>query len=736
MASQPIDFNTGEARPLPVHAEDGEEIAFKRTYCKVCSTNCGIVAEVAGDAKILKIKGDFDHPITKGYTCPKGRATGQLYHLDRPITRPMMRKHGELVEVEWDEALDDIGVRLRKIVDEHGKHAVGMYFGSGLGLDSAGYSMEEAFWQALDCGPKFTPLTNDSTAKVMLAGAMAHFYGINPKTDYDNCKMVIYVGTNPMISHAHNTGMYQPGMFLKAINKRGGEIWTIDPLRTETANFAAGHIAAFPGKDYAVLAWVVREILAEGPLDPRQPVKNLDKLRDMLKDYTCAKASAISGVPEQQMQDLLDAIRRHKIVAIESGTGTGMSPGGNLTVWFTFLIMILTGSMNVKGGLWIHPGAIFPFDKFVDQLPLLETAFTRGSHVRPDVKGILGDWPCAVLPQEIEQGYMKAFFNFGGHIFRSFPDLNALHQAMPKLDLLVSTEIQHNELSQYATHILPTKATVERDEFTRWDTLSWTVNLQYAPRLVEPMGERRSAWWAISQFMRHADLPVANHVPQEHSDANDEAMQSMLMATARCSWEELKEKRVVEFPMEFPAPWVDRHFERCGGWELVPAGIARPVEPVPRRGRSRSRQAAGAGLYLAAPAAEIQRPGQYPRRGLRLSHPPRYGIVAWHIGRPENPRVQQGRRAVHYRQARCQRPARRLFDPARPCRFERQQPDLHPRHGPARRHGPLQRGTDRDRSGGRGDERSGGVGPLSIHVFEAGAQVIPPCHQGQSRRRP
>ena len=77
--------------------------------------------------------------------------------------------------------------------------------------------------------------------------------------------MVLYVGTNPMVSHAHNTGMYQPGMFLKAINKRGGEIWMIDPVKTETANFAKGHIAAYPGKDYAVLAWIVREIIEPRP---------------------------------------------------------------------------------------------------------------------------------------------------------------------------------------------------------------------------------------------------------------------------------------------------------------------------------------------------------------------------------------------------------------------------------------------------------------------------------------
>lgn len=563
-----------EARPLAMAADPGEPVELKRTYCKVCMTNCGLVVEVAGDAKILKVKGDTEHPVTKGYSCPKGRATGQLYHLDRPITRPMLRKDGQLVEVSWDEALDDVAARLRKVIAAHGPQSVGMYFGSGLGLDSAGYSMEDAFWQALGHGPKFSPLTNDTTAKTMIAAAMGKFYGINPKTDYDDVKMVLYVGTNPMVSHAHNTGMYQPGMFLKAINKRGGEVWVIDPVRTETANYARGHIAAYPGRDYAVLAWVVRQLLENGPLDPRQPVRNLDRLRALLADYTREKAAAIAGVPEQQLQDLIDAIRRHKVIAIETGTGTGMSPGGNLTVWMCWLIMILTGSMNAKGGLWIHPGVIFPFDRMVDHLPLLDTPFTRSSNVRPDVKGICGDWPCAVLPQEIEQGHIRAFFNFGGHLFRSFPDANALRQALPKLDLLVSTEIQHNELSDYCTHILPTKATVERNEFTRWDTLNWGVNLQYAPALVKPMGERRSAWWVISQIMRRADIPVANDVPVEHSDANDELMQSRLLAHARCTWEELKARRVVEYERELPAPWVDRLFERNGGWELVPPELA------------------------------------------------------------------------------------------------------------------------------------------------------------------
>jgi anaerobic selenocysteine-containing dehydrogenase len=573
VATNPI-LERVEAQPLAVSADPGDAVELRKTYCKICVTHCGIVAEVANDSKILKVKGDRDHPITKGYSCPKGRATGLNYHLDQAIAKPLMRKDGELVEVSWDEALDDIGQRLRLVIDAHGPRSVGMYFGSGLGLDTAGYAMEDEFWKALGHGPKFSPLTNDTTAKTMIAGAMARFYGVNPKVDYDNVMMVLYIGTNPMISHAHNTGMFQPGMWFKAINQRGGEIWVIDPVRTETADFARGHIAAYPGKDYAILAWIVREILADGPLNPRQPVQHLDELRALLRDYDRTRAAAIAGVPEQQLEDLLAAIRRHGIVGIETGTGVGMSPGANLTTWFAWLIGILTGSMNTPGGLWIHPGSIFPFDRFVDHLPLLDSAFTPGPNVRPEIKGILGEWPCAVLPEEIERGHMHAFFNFGGGLMRSFPDLNALKRALPKLDLLVSTEIVHNELSDYCTHILPTKATVERNEFTRWDTLNWSVNVQYSPRLVKPMGDRRSAWWAISQFMRRADLPVPNHVPTEHSDENDELMQSMLVPPqARCTWEELKEKRVVEYPRELPAAWVDRLFERNGGWELMPAEL-------------------------------------------------------------------------------------------------------------------------------------------------------------------
>jgi anaerobic selenocysteine-containing dehydrogenase len=553
------------ANPLGEQNKLGN-VETKRTYCRICTTVCGIAVDVLDDREIVKVKGDFEHAVSKGYTCPKGRMIGKVLHRPNPVTKPMMRKDGVLVEVSWDEALDDIAEKLRKKIDTYGPQSIGMYFGSGLGIDSSGYTMMEAFHAALGGPPKFSPLTNDGCAKPMLAGAMGGAYPMMPRTDYDTVELLIYVGTNPMVSHAHNTGMFNPATWMKPILARG-EIWTLDPLATETAKMSTRHIQPSPGKDYWIFAWITKELIDHGPVTLKQKVQGLDAMRASLEGVTLANAAEISGVSQQEILDLLAAIRRFGKCSIETGTGVTMSVGCNLTHYFAWAIMILTGSMNAKGGAWFHPGALNKFEEI--EFPIMESAFTGGSNTRPDVTGIMGEWPCAVLPLEIEAGNIRGLFNFGGHIIRSFPDTNALKAALSKLDLHVNTEIAHNETTEFATHILPPKYGLERHELTRWDTLHWSVSLQYSPPLVEPMGDRRSAWWILSQFMSRAGLPVPDYLPESDLvPGADEFMLSTLMRGARCSFEELQEKRLIEFPVEFPADWVERHFERMGGWRM------------------------------------------------------------------------------------------------------------------------------------------------------------------------
>ena len=114
-----------------------EGVRTIRSFCRICTTVCGILVDVDGDT-VVDVRGDRDHPRSKGYTCPKGRALAKMHHHPNRLDRPMMRVDGALVPTTWQECLDDLGERLRRVIDRHGPESVGIFFGSGLGMDTTG----------------------------------------------------------------------------------------------------------------------------------------------------------------------------------------------------------------------------------------------------------------------------------------------------------------------------------------------------------------------------------------------------------------------------------------------------------------------------------------------------------------------------------------------------------------------------------------------------------------------
>ncbi|MCY4425601.1 MAG: molybdopterin-dependent oxidoreductase [Halieaceae bacterium] len=598
----------------------------KRTHCKICTAQCGLLVEVENN-RITRVKGDPEHPLSKGYTCPKGRALGRLHHQPDALSQPLIRQGEKLVVTDWNNCLDDIAARLRAIIDGHGTNSVAFFFGSGLGMDAAGYRTAEAFHQSLGAPPRFSPMTIDGANKVLVSSLMGGFPGLNGKTDNEHVDMLVYVGVNPVVSHGHNTGMFNPARTIRNIAERG-QVWTIDPLRTETAKFSTEHIAPYPGKDYIILAWLVSEILADGPVEPAQPVTGMEVLSAALSDLDAATAAAIAGVPEAQLHTLLAAIRQSSGVVVETGTGASMSVSANLTQWFAWVLMILTGTMNQKGGCWFHPGFITRFDSF--ELPLLDNPFTPGAPSMPQVSGLVGEWPCAALAGEIDAGNIRALINLGGSMLRSFPDANRLKPALEKLALNVTFEVVANETTAVSSHVLPTKDQTERPEISFWDTLCGSVSLFYNEALLEPLGERRSAWWAISQLMQRLNLATPEHVPEQDDHAADNAMLAAQMQGARCSFDELTKAGLVNRPLQLPGDWVNRHIERIGGWRLAPQpllqqwqeifladqaelGAARPLCFIPRRQRRKLNASLS---FLGSPADIVLHPQDALEHGI------------------------------------------------------------------------------------------------------------------------
>src|SRR3954470_745855 len=123
-----------------------------QSFCRICTSLCGILVDTAPGAdgtEVLRVRGDRDHPMSAGYTCAKGRALPEMHHDPNRLERPMIRVGGSLEPTSWEACLDDLGSRLRDIVDRHGPASVGIFFGSGLGMDAAGYRMAEALHAAI-----------------------------------------------------------------------------------------------------------------------------------------------------------------------------------------------------------------------------------------------------------------------------------------------------------------------------------------------------------------------------------------------------------------------------------------------------------------------------------------------------------------------------------------------------------------------------------------------------------
>jgi anaerobic selenocysteine-containing dehydrogenase len=542
-----------------------------RSFCRVCTSVCGILVEVDGD-QVTHVRGDRDHPFSHGYTCPKGRALPQMHHHPNRLEHPLMRVDGTLRHTTWDACLDDLGERLRDIIDQHGPEAVGINFGTGVGMDAVGYRIAQSLHAAIGTPAKFSPLTIDGTAKVLISDLMGGASALNGRPDYDNATFAMFIGSNPVVSHGHTVGLPNPRGAIRDLAKHA-EVWVVDPRHTETAQLATHHLAARPGTDYAVLAFLVREILRDG-VDRDVQVQDVDLLAAAVEPFTLDHAATIADVPESQLSQLLTSIRRTGRIAVDTGTGITMSASANVTQWLSWALLILTGSMNRPGGIWFHPGFAYQLETFELPISPPEGSFGPGPRSRPETQSFLREWPCAVLPDEINAGNIRAFLNLGGSLITAFPNAGSLVPALKKLDVLATTEILPNETTALSTHVLPTKDQLERPDVTLWDILAPRVSAQHTPAVVSPVGERRSMWWVLAELGRRLGHELAD------TSATDEAMLAQVSAGVRGGYDELTANGWAQAPRELPAAWVDRHIERLGGWRLAPRVVVEQLEAL------------------------------------------------------------------------------------------------------------------------------------------------------------
>jgi len=83
------------------------------------------------DDTVVQVRGDAQHPLSRGYVCPKGRALGAFHHDPRRLDAPMRREGDGWQRQEWPDAIGEVSAALGAIIAESGPDAVAMYLASG-----------------------------------------------------------------------------------------------------------------------------------------------------------------------------------------------------------------------------------------------------------------------------------------------------------------------------------------------------------------------------------------------------------------------------------------------------------------------------------------------------------------------------------------------------------------------------------------------------------------------------
>jgi anaerobic selenocysteine-containing dehydrogenase len=410
---------------------------------------------------------------------------------------------------------------------------------------------------------------------------------LNPVWDSSQPGLLIALGVNPVVSHGYGTAMADPISHLRRYRSLGGRVWVLDPRRSETAAHADRYLAVRPGSDTAVLAWLCAEVLRDG-VDAETPCLEADlmTLRESLGAFTLERAANASGVEARELVALLADVRANRgRLAVMCGTGVTMSADGVLAEWLRWVLLALSGSLDRQTGMRFNRGVVMRLRRGA-----YPPVVSPGPPSRPELRPVVGQYPCVAMVDEIESGSLRALVVGGGNPLHALPDIARTRAALASLDVLAVVDVADNELTALATHVLPAAGQLERADITLADQVSIRSGIQYTPAVVAPAAERRPVWWIFGQLARRMGGDILGGADPD--DLTDELFLGAVLARSSLDPGEVVAAgpRGIDVPHEYG--WVADELLPDGRWQVA------PPELVVRLARHRPPAAAGDGLVL------------------------------------------------------------------------------------------------------------------------------------------
>src|SRR4051794_15956481 len=254
------------------------------------------------DGRIVGVRGRAGDRVNHGRLGPKDLYGWQANNSPDRLRRPLIRSGGELVETDWDTAMEALVMRSKELLDGPGGWGhFGFYTSGQLFLED--YYTLGVIGKAGLGTPHMDGNTRLCTATA--AAALKASFGTDGQpgsyTDVDNCDAIALWG--------HNVAETQTVLWMRMLDRRRGSdpprLIVADPRETPVAREADVHLALRSGTNQALMNCLQRELIVSGRIDTsyvEAHTLGFEELQRTVDPYTPDRVAEICGVPAAQIR--------------------------------------------------------------------------------------------------------------------------------------------------------------------------------------------------------------------------------------------------------------------------------------------------------------------------------------------------------------------------------------------------------------------------------------------------
>ncbi len=466
------------------------------TVCNICFWACaGMVHQ--RDGKPWKITGNEDDLHSNGRLCTRG--TGGIgAYIDRDrLVKPLMRvtQNGKqsFKAVSWDEALDYIAGKLKKIAQEHGPDRVAlMTHGSGSTLFG---HLLRAYGSGSIAYPSFAQCRGPRDTGYFLT--FGEGFTSPEQTDMANADCIVLIGSH-IGENLHNSQVHT---FSEAL-RRGATVITVDPRFSVAASKSKYWLPIKPGTDIALLLAWINVIMAERRYDAdyiQRHTIGFEALAKYIAPFTPEWAYAETGLDPELIRTTARAMAA-------AAPATMIHPGRHVT-WYgddtqraraMAILAGLLGTWGRKGGYYLPEAVSLP-EFPTPAYPKPKSTWRDITSARFPLAG-QGVTNVIVGASQGKDAHYKGWIVYGTNLPLTMPAVrDQLKAAAQQLDLFVAVDTMPAEITGYADVVLPECTYLERYDPLR-NAGEREPSLALRAPAFEPLGDSKPAWWMAKEL--------------------------------------------------------------------------------------------------------------------------------------------------------------------------------------------------------------------------------------------